>query len=121
MTKRISIIAVLLAAAAVWAFAASEGKPVVITGHVVDTTCYIAHGGKGSDHLKCAVMCAKAGIPLAILDEGADQIYLPLSTDHTNPNAKLMDFVEAKVKVTGKLMQKSGMRGIVIEKIERAQ
>jgi hypothetical protein len=120
MLKKISLLTILLAAAAIWGFAADEGKTVTLTGHVIDTTCYMAHGGKGADHLKCAVMCAKNGIPLAILDESTDQIYLPLSTDHSNPNAKLMDFVESNVKVTGKLIEKSGMKGIAIDKIERA-
>ncbi len=43
-----------------------------------------------------------------------------LSTDHSNPNTKLMDYVESKVQVTGRLIEKSGVKGLVIEKIERA-
>ena len=119
MTKKITATIILLVAAVLYIQAAGAGKPLTITGRVVDTTCYIAHDGIGPDHLKCAVMCARAGIPLAILDQQADQLYLPLSPDHQNPNAKLMDYVESNVRVTGKLIEKSGVKGIIIEKIER--
>ena len=120
MKKTLTIATVLLAALTTWTFAADKGTSVTFTGHVVDTTCYIAHDATGPDHLKCAVMCAKKGIPLGIVDKKSDQLYLPLSTDHSNPNTPLMDFIEADVKVTGKVIEKSGMKGIVIEKIERA-
>ena len=48
-------------------------------------------------------------------------MYLPVSLDHKNPNAKLMDFIEKRVKVTGKVMEKADIKGIAIEKVEAAQ
>ena len=63
-------------------------------------------------------MCAKAGIPLAILDTQGDVLYLPISTDHRNQNEKLMPFIDKKVKVSGTVLEKSGMKGIVIDEIE---
>ncbi len=113
-------ITLALAFAAIATFAAGAGRQVTITGEVVDTACWLGHGAKGADHIKCAATCARNGIPLAILDSAANQLYLPIATDHQNPNNRLMDYIESKVKVTGRLIEKSGVKGIVIEKIERS-
>jgi len=100
--------------------AAEAGKPAVITGYVVDTGCWLGHNMRGPDHIKCAAMCARNGVPLAILDTATDTLYIPVAIDHKNPNEKLLDYVESKVKVTGRVIEKSGVKGVIIEKIERA-
>ena len=118
--RKIGIGALALALTVATALAADPGKPAVITGEVVDTACWIGHNAKEPDHIKCAAMCARNGIPLAILDVDSDMLYLPIATDHKNPNTKLMDFIGSKARVAGNVIQKSGIKGIVIEKIERA-
>ena len=56
---------------------------------VVDTGCYLSHDRKGEKYRTCA----KAGVPLALLDEATGKLYLPVASDHRNPNAKPMPFV----------------------------
>jgi hypothetical protein len=97
------------------------GKPAQITGQVVDIACFMGHDTSGPKHAKCAEACARAGNPLAIYDEASKTLYLPVSLDHKNPNAKLMEFIEKKVKVSGRVMEKDGIKGIAIEKVEAAQ
>lgn len=99
----------------------SSGKGVTITGQVVDTACFVGHGTSGPKHAKCAETCARAGNPLAIYDEAGKQLYLPVSMNHKNPNEKLMPFIEKKVKVTGNILEKAGIKGIAIEKVEAAE
>lgn len=89
----------------------------MITGQVVDVACFVGHNSSGPKHAKCAETCARAGNPLAIYDEKAKAIYLPVSSDHSNPNTKLMPFIEKRVKVTGKVLEKAGLKGIAIEKV----
>lgn len=96
-----------------------EGKAVTVTGTVIDTGCYLTHDSKGADHAACALMCAKNGVPLAIVD-AAGKIYIAVASDHKNPNLKLMDFIEKKVKVNGTLLQKGGVNGIAIKTVEIA-
>lgn len=98
-----------------------SGKPATITGQVVDTACYLGHDTKGPGHAKCATLCAKAGIPLALLDSASGLLYLPVSLDHKNPNERLLPFVEKRVRVTGVVIEKGGMRGIVIREISEAK
>jgi hypothetical protein len=97
-------IAIAVVALAAFGFAHDEdkGNPVTITGTVIDTGCYMSHDAIGEKHTDCATMCAKNGVPLAIVD-AVGKVYLPVAAEHKNQNAKLMPFVEEKVKVTGTL------------------
>ncbi len=97
------------------------GKAVQVTGLVVDIACFVGHDSSGPKHAKCAEACARAGNPLAIYDESTKTLYLPVSLDHKNPNSKLMEYIEKKVKVSGTVMEKAGVKGIAIEKVEAAQ
>jgi hypothetical protein len=98
-----------------------SGKVTQITGLVVDIACFVGHDSSGPKHAKCAEACARAGNPLAIYDGNTKTLYLPVSLDHKNPNTKLMDFIEKNVKVTGLVMEKAGIKGIAIEKVEAVQ
>lgn len=118
---RTKIAACILAlAAAGLAHDEGKGKPVTITGTVIDTGCYMSHDAIGEKHADCAAMCARNGVPLAIVD-AAGKVYMPVAADHKNQNAKLMPFVEKKVKVTGTLVEKGGMAGLTIKTIDAAQ
>lgn len=114
-------IAIAFAALAAFSFAHDEGKgkPVTITGTVIDTGCYMSHDAIGSKHTDCAAMCARNGVPLAIVD-AAGKVYLPVAADHRNRNAKLMPFIEKKVKVNGLLIEKGGVAGLTIKTLEAA-
>ncbi len=98
-----------------------HGKEITMTSLVIDTGCYIAHNSKGEKHESCARACAKAGVPLALLDEASGTIYIPVATDHKNQNEKLMPFIEKKVKVTGTMMEKGGVKGFSIKTVEAAK
>ncbi len=93
----------------------AKGKAVDFTAAVVDTGCYVSHDSKGPSHAACAETCAKAGVPLALLDEKTGAVYLPIASDHKNQNERLMPFIEKRVKVTGTVVTKGGMTGIVIK------
>jgi hypothetical protein len=92
-----------------------------ITGTVVDIACFVGHESTGAKHAKCAEACARSGNPLAIYDASAKSLYLPVSMDHKNPNTKLLPFIEQNVTVTGKVMEKGGLKGIAIDSVESAK
>lgn len=122
MTKRIFILAALLAVAAPAhdGHDAHHGKLASISGTVVDTGCYVSHDSKGESHVPCATACARKGVPLAIVDEKGT-LYLPIAVEHQDPNAKLMPFIEKKVKITGTVLEKGGLKGIAIKTVEVSQ
>jgi len=107
----------ILALATAFAHDEIKGKPVTLKATVVDTGCYFAHAEMEKGHTACATMCAKNGIPLALVDD-AGKLYMVIGNDHKNPNTRLMPFVEKKVKVTGTLVEKGGMSGVSIKTIE---
>ena len=94
----------------------AEEKTIV--GHVVDVACYVSHGDMGEAHRQCAETCAKAGIPLAILDQQSGTLYLPLAKNHHEAaNKELLAYVEKDVRVTGAVSEKDGMKTITIASI----
>ena len=98
------------------------GKAMTIKGYVLDSACAFTKGLKKPVSKDCAVACAKAGSPLAILgDDGT--LYLPISdaTPPTGQNEKLLPFAGEKVSVTGKVFASGGSHAIVIEKIQAAE
>jgi hypothetical protein len=93
------------------------GKEATFVGEVIDPVCFLDHGDRGASHMECAKECAKNGVNLAILEEGTDQIYLSMPTDHTAPNAKLLPLIARRVKVTGEILRGGGIQGISIKKV----
>jgi hypothetical protein len=98
-----------------------NGKEVTMTTLVVDTGCYMSHSSNGEKHATCASACAKAGVPLALLDEASGTLYLPVATDHKNQNEKLTTFIEKKVEVTGTVIEKGGVKGFAIKSVVAAK
>ena len=87
-------------------------------GRVVGLACYLGHGTVGDSHRECALTCAKTGIPMAILDQSTQTLYLPLAKDHHEAaNTELMPFVEKEVRVTGTVVEKDGMKAIILESL----
>ena len=119
MTKELLITAFLVLSILALAHDVPKGKLVSITGTVVDTGCYVSHDSKGEAHVKCAEACAKNGVPLAILDEHG-MLFMPIAVEHKDQNTKLMPFIEKRVKVTGTILEKGGLKGIAIKTVEPA-
>lgn len=93
---------------------------VKLVGQVIDPVCYIRHDSMGKEHKECAIECAKQGIMLGILEEGTGKIYLSFPEGHGNPNEKLLEYVEERVKVTGTVYTGGGLTGIEVKTIKRA-
>jgi hypothetical protein len=91
-----------------------------IRGEVIDSACYIKMGAKGPDHAKCAVNCAKAGIPLALLTDEGHVVWLSSDKDMESVNPKLVEFASKKVVLTGTWHKKGGTKLFSVEKVELA-
>lgn len=99
---------------------APEGKNATVTGTVIDVSCKFGQGLTGEGHRMCAQVCADQGIPLAIL--GSDgKLYVPTTEamPGTGQNARLKEFAEQTVTVTGKVFDAGGANAIQIASIRR--
>jgi len=94
------------------------GHKRTISGTVVDMSCKFGLGLSGDDHRMCAQVCAGKGIPLVIL--GTDgKLYLPTSQAMPGDaqNARLTDFAEQQVTVSGTVFEAAGANAIWIDTI----
>jgi type 1 fimbria pilin len=116
----VALAAVALPARAQEHGAAPAGRQVTITGTVVDVSCLVGSGATGANHRQCGQVCADAGLPLAILGEDGN-VYMPLaSAPGQGTNARLREHAEHRVRVTGRVIEARGVRGIKIESVTMA-
>lgn len=99
----------------------TAGEEQTLTGEVVDAFCYLSHPeqGLGKDHAKCAKMCIKRGLPVAI--KVGNQLYLASMDNHTAANAKLAAFAGQQVTVHGRVMERDGQHLIAVSDVKKAQ
>ncbi len=122
MHRVLGLAAVAVLATAGPAFAqehggAPAGRQVTLTGTVVDVSCLVGSGATGDSHRQCGQVCADAGLPLAILASDGS-IYMPLaSAPGQGTNAQLRAHAEHRVQVTGRVIERNGVRGIKIESV----
>jgi hypothetical protein len=100
-------------------------KEVTVTGRIVDSECYMKMGAKGysEEHHECAESCAKGGIPLMFLEDKTNDLYLTANEGMSmkSANETLLPYLDDKVTITGKLIERSGARLLVISSIEKAK
>ena len=98
--------------------AKAEAKASVVTGEVLDLSCYLGHGGMGEGHAGCAAKCVKGGAPVGLL--GADGTVYVLFADHSDgsPYEQVKELAGKKVEVTGNVASKSGMKGITVQGVK---
>jgi hypothetical protein len=94
-------------------------QEVTVRGEIIDSVCFIKMGARGSDHRDCAQTCADNGIPLALLEEGTDQlIWLASSASMQSPNADLKNHASHTVEITGEYAERGGVKILVISEIK---
>ncbi len=87
----------------------ARGKPVTVTGRVVDNVCMLVMGLKGEGHRECAIGCDKAGVRMALLDEKANVLYtLMADKPFVDPNTQIRAHLERIVTIKGDLYEAPG-------------
>ena len=113
--------AALMLALGAPAFAKTE----TVTGQVVDVTCYkMDKSNSGVDHKMpkgdtkdCAIACAKAGRPMALLTSDG-KVYEIAGGLAADKNAKLVAHVGHTVEITGDVMDHGGSMMITADSLK---
>lgn len=109
--------AVLLAVLLVSTLAIADDAPVTLTGEVVDLHCYTSRGAKGAEHAGCSNACISRDVPAALLtDDGT--LYLLINEKPTSVKEKIAGMAGKKVKATGKVVERSGLKALQLATIE---
>src|SRR3989338_3252002 len=97
----------------------AAGGEVTIKGELVDSLCYVAMAAKGPGHKQCAIDCAKAGIPISIVEDGTGKMYTVLpKEDKTGYPASVISKMGDKVTLKGDLYENGGNRYVAVESVE---
>jgi len=128
MKYRNVIVAILVAAVCVAALSAWAGdehkmemKTVTLEGEILDMYCYMKHpaDGQGAEHAKCATSCISKGLPIGLLV--GDDVYLITGKDHESAAELVAGYAGAPVRVTGTVMEHSGVKAFEIQSIEKVK
>lgn len=104
---------------------AQERQERSFTAQVVDLACYTVHDLKGEEmHRECAQVCADRGVSLVLLDSEGNLYHpvgmaMPSSGDEENQ--RLRPHAERQVNVRGAVINRGGLRTIVIESVSAAR
>ena len=120
----------MFAGLAVAAFVLALGAPafakdVTVKGQIIDQSCYkmdksntgVDHKMPKGDTKDCAIGCAKAGRPLAILTSDG-KVYEITGGLAAEKNAKLIAHISHIVEVTGDVTEKDGKMSIAADNLK---
>ena len=95
-------------------------KGTTLVGEVMDLACYMQHpeDGQGPGHAACARQCVNKGLGVGL--KVGNTLYVILGPGHENVTEKVAAFAGKQAKVTGKVIERDGMKAFVVQSIEAA-
>ena len=93
-------------------------QEILVTGEVLDMTCYIANNLSGPDHAECARICIKSGSPAGIKTQNG-KVYLLTGEPGQSINAELAEYAAQIVTIKGKKTVRDGFAQLQVEEIRK--
>jgi hypothetical protein len=93
-------------------------QEILVTGEVLDMTCYIASNLSGPDHAECARVCIRNGLPAGIKTKDG-KVYLLTGEPGHSINAELADYAAKVVTIKGKQTVRDGFAQLQVEEIRK--
>ena len=97
-----------------------EGTVAMVTGEIVDASCYLQLHKRGPGHVACGAGCIRNGMPIGVL-EATGQLSLIVPEEHDPRRGGLVsireffaDHVGQTATVTGLLVTQQGIRTLFI-------
>jgi hypothetical protein len=116
--RKLLFAAVLLTLCAIFA-AAVLAADVSVTGHLRDSFCFLTMGAHGPSHHDCAVTCAKAGIPVLLVQDGTNKYFVLMPPqDKQSLPSSITDKMEEEVTISGHEYSKGGMAFLTVESVK---
>ena len=97
---------------------AAAAKTVTISGELLDTACYMAHGSHGADHAECAGKCLAGGSPVSILTKKGEVILVVANHDMEDAYASAKTMGAKMVEATGTMQVRGGMKALILSSIK---
>jgi hypothetical protein len=93
-------------------------QEILVTGEVLDMTCYIASNLSGPDHAECAKVCIRNGEPAGIKARDG-KVYLLTGEPGQSINARLAEYAAQVVTIKGKKSVRDGFAQLQVEEIRK--
>ena len=93
-------------------------QEIVVTGEVLDMTCYIAYNLSGPDHAECAKVCIRSGEPAGIKAQDG-RVYLLTGEPGHSVNAELAEYAAKIVTIKGKQTVRDGFAQLQVEEVRK--
>jgi hypothetical protein len=93
-------------------------QEILVTGEVLDMTCYIASNLSGPDHAECARICIRNGSPAGIKAQDG-KVYLLTGEPGQSINAELADYAAKIVTIKGRQTARDGFAQLQVEEIRK--
>ena len=93
-------------------------QEIVVTGEVLDMTCYIAYNLSGPDHAKCAGDCIRSGLPAGIKAQDG-KVYLLTGKVGHPINAEVAEYAAKTVTIKGRQTVRDGFAQLQVEEIRK--
>src|SRR5262249_12417943 len=98
--------------------AVASAQEILVTGEVLDMTCYIASNLSGPDHAKCARDCIRSGLPAGIKSQDG-KVYLLTGGPGHSINDELADYAAKIVTIKGRPSVRDGFAQLQVEEIRK--
>jgi hypothetical protein len=93
-------------------------QEILVTGEMLDMTCYIASNLSGPDHAECARVCIRSGEPAGIKTKDG-KVYLLTGEPGQSINAKLAEYAAQIVTIKGRQTVRDGFTQLQVEEIRK--
>ena len=91
---------------------------VLVTGEVLDLTCYVADNLSGPEHAKCARDCIRSGLPAGIKAQDG-KVYLLTGKLGHSINAEVAGYAAKIVTIKGRQTVRDGFAQLQVEEIRK--
>jgi len=93
-------------------------QEILVTGEVLDLTCYIAYNLSGPDHAKRARDCIRSGLPAGIKAQDG-KVYLLTGEAGHSINAEVADYAAKTVTIKGRQTVRDGFAQLQVKEIRK--
>ncbi len=98
---------------------AAEAATKTVTGALRDSFCWPVVGAHGPSHKKCAIECARKGIPVSLVEKGTDKVYILIPHKNARPLPNdIINNMENEVTVTGREFSKNGVTYLTVDSVK---
>lgn len=114
------VVATFLLGGSIFLAWSDEPGSKTVTGEVISLCNYLAKDLKGPENKAAGSFLVDRGLPVAILEDGTDEIYIAILKNNDPANKKLSPLMGQKVTARGPVFEKKGVKLIEIQVVAEA-